>query len=358
MTTSTTDPDPKALWKLFDPSDQPVHESYRFAIGKGEDPDTSGDDQERMNLITDINIALALNRPLLLTGPAGVGKSRVAKGIADVKGWSLLEFTVNSATEADDLKARPDYLRRLNDANDSGSEKRGIKDDSHYIDPGAIWLAFDPAGALDFANPKGVKKKTFDDIAAAARVKLSPPPEGASKAGVMEGGRVLLIDEIDKGDLDFANNLLDAFDNGSFAVPGVGTIEAKRNEYKSQDQGGQSEEKELLVVITSNGEQDLSAAFLRRCIPHQMELAREKEAMSIAELHNSTADGWLESSQIEDLVDICKDDSGLVNSARLIDLLYATLQLRKDKPDKHEWEQIRLAMRAFQERRTAASLRK
>ena len=179
-----------------------------------------------------VRVALATARPLLVTGEPGVGKSSLARSAATVGGWPLHEQVVGSRTQARDLLWRFDAVRRLADAQagDSGGRNTSLRHrrDTEYLRPAALWCAFDPAAAARLAG------------------KREPAPAELS---------VVLVDEIDKADPDVPNDLLDVLDRGRFEVddlPRPLVVEGGRER--------------VLMVITSNRERELPAAFLRRCV--------------------------------------------------------------------------------------------
>lgn len=298
---ANADPDQSVLWTRFPPekaAGAAQHDRYHFDLGS----------ETGRQLVTRINLALALDRPLLLTGPAGAGKSSVADGVAMRLGWGEpLKVTVTSRSEAEDLLVTFDHVRRLSD----GSAGH-VGSDVEYLRPGPIWRALAP-----------------EDVKAYYAQHEAPPPD------LPTGGRVLLIDEIDKGDVDFANNLLDVFDGDSFQIPALDRKVPRRT-------GGH-----LLVVITSNGEQDLSAPFLRRCIQHRIDYPARGQALRIGlawqERKPRAVD--LTEGQIKDLVDLClrgDEADSQVHTAILIDMIDATRDAMVKHRHAERFEQDRL----------------
>lgn len=260
------------------------------------------------DLIDAVNVAIAISRPLLLEGPAGVGKSSLAPGIAAFQRWALMKETVTSRAEAADFKGEFDAVGRLSDATDT---QKNAQAPAHYVTPGILWQAFDPWHAAAFLAENGGRRLAVLENEA------------------LERGRVVLIDEIDKGDLDFANDLLDVFDEGRF-VPPVARMEIKRKR-----------EHQLLVVITSNGDRDLSDAFRRRCIPVRIEPPGKEQAVPIARAHiaarpDQTADIDLTDEQLTDLASLETTLGGVgINVAGFVDLVDSAIeygQAAKDWP--------------------------
>ena len=198
-----------------------------------------------------IRTALFTERPLLLLGEPGTGKSQLAKAAAVALGRVFRSITVSSKTEATDLIWRYDAVKRLGNAQlvgalegDEAKAKFEELREERYIVPGPVWWGFCwETAAGHMQQHHGVTQ----------------PEEETQKA--KDNGLVILIDEIDKAESDVPNGLLEAFGSGQITVPSFeGPIVASGHP---------------LVVITSNEERPVPAPFLRRCVVHELRLPEE-----------------------------------------------------------------------------------
>ena len=180
--------------------------------------------------------ALAIKRPLLIRGEPGCGKTQIARAAAQVLKMPLATLVVNERTETEDLFWRYDALRRLSDANDP---KKGVQDETEYLSAGPLWWALDHSTAKTYNKHHSSKP----DMGEKTKNKRS-----------FDNGVLVLIDEIDKADRSVPNSLLEALGNYSFDVPYIG----KRVHCNDQQTP--------LIVITTNNEQELPPAFIRRCL--------------------------------------------------------------------------------------------
>ena len=179
------------------------------------------------DLMVTANIAIAMNKPLLVKGEPGTGKTALEEAIARSLDMDLIVWSIKSTTKAQDGLYQYDVVRRLYDS-ELGNE--GVEDISRYIKLGKIGEAF-----------------TSDRQC------------------------VLLIDEIDKADLEFPNDLLWELDRMEFYIPETDeTIKAKNPP---------------VVVITSNAEKELPDAFLRRCAFHFIEFPDQSMMRDIILAH-------------------------------------------------------------------------
>lgn len=175
-----------------------------------------------------VNAAVTLQRPLLVKGEPGTGKTELARQVAQSLGMELIEWHVKSTTKAQQGLYEYDAVSRLRDSQ-LGDER--VHDVRNYIRKGKLWQAF----------------------TAPARV-------------------VLLIDEIDKADIEFPNDLLQELDRMEFHVYETGeTIRALHRP---------------VVIITSNNEKELPDAFLRRCFFHYIRFPDPQTLAAIVRLHH------------------------------------------------------------------------
>ncbi|PZO72478.1 MAG: ATP-binding protein [Pelagerythrobacter marensis] len=221
-----------------------------------------------------VNAAVTLRRPLLVKGEPGTGKTVLAHEIAKATGAPLIEWNVKSTTKAQQGLYEYDAVARLRDGQ-LGEER--VHDIRNYIKKGKLWEAF-----------------TSDQLP------------------------VLLIDEIDKADIEFPNDLLQELDRMSFDV------------YETRER---IEAKERpIVVITSNNEKELPDAFLRRCFFHYIKFPDRETMREIIEVHFPGIQKQLVSKAMDVFYDI-RDVPGLKKKPSTSELLdWLKLLLNEDMP--------------------------
>ncbi|NUS13887.1 MAG: MoxR family ATPase [Streptomyces sp.] len=213
-----------------------------------------------------VNTALYLRRPLLVTGDPGVGKSTLAHAVArELRLGAVLRWPVNSKTGLRDGLYRYDSLGRLEEAgvareSAAGPARGGVTDLGRFVRLGPLGTALAP-----YALP-----------------------------------RVLLIDEIDKSDIDLPNDLLDVFEEGQFEIPELSRVADKQPQVRVRPSDDGEPVTVLrgtvrcrtfpFVVLTSNGERDFPPAFLRRCVRlHLPSVDDDERLRAIVRAHLPTA---------------------------------------------------------------------
>ena len=179
------------------------------------------------DLMLAVNAAIRLERPLLIKGEPGTGKTMLAEEVAEALGLPLLQWHIKSTTKAQQGLYEYDAVARLRDSQ-LGDEK--VKDIANYIVKGVLWQAFE-----------------------------------------RDQPCVILIDEVDKADIEFPNDLLRELDRMEFHVYETRqTIKAARRP---------------IVIITSNNEKELPDAFLRRCFFHYIKFPDRETMEKIVGVH-------------------------------------------------------------------------
>ncbi|MDT3735978.1 MAG: MoxR family ATPase [Denitratisoma sp.] len=182
------------------------------------------------DLMLAVNAAITLQRPLLVKGEPGTGKTMLAETVAEALGLPLLQWHIKSTTKAQQGLYEYDAVSRLRDSQLGGEHGSRVHDISNYIVKGVLWQAFSA-----------------------------------------ETPTVILIDEIDKADIEFPNDLLRELDRMEFYVYETRELIKARNR--------------PIVFITSNNEKELPDAFLRRCFFHYIKFPDKETMQSIIDVH-------------------------------------------------------------------------
>ncbi|WP_417594736.1 AAA family ATPase [Parasphingorhabdus sp.] len=221
-----------------------------------------------------VNAAMTLRRPLLVKGEPGTGKTVLAYEIAKAMGTPLIEWNVKSTTKAHQGLYEYDAVARLRDGQ-LGDER--VHDISNYIRKGKLWEAF-----------------TASELP------------------------VLLIDEIDKADIEFPNDLLQELDRMEFHV------------YETKETIKAVERP--IVIITSNNEKELPDAFLRRCFFHYIKFPDRETMQDIINVHFPDIQGILVKKAMDIFYDV-RDVPGLKKKPSTSELLdWLKLILNEDMP--------------------------
>ncbi|WP_039019672.1 AAA family ATPase [Halocynthiibacter namhaensis] len=204
------------------------------------------------DLTVAVNAAVALERPLLVKGEPGTGKTELAKQVADALDLPMLEWHIKSTTKAQQGLYEYDAVSRLRDSQLGDARVHDVK---NYIRKGKLWQAF------------GAERKSL-----------------------------LLIDEIDKADIEFPNDLLQELDKMEFHVYETGeTVKAVNRP---------------VVIITSNNEKELPDAFLRRCFFHYIRFPDMDTMRKIVEVHHPGIKDALLTAALTQFYEI-RDQAGL-----------------------------------------------
>jgi MoxR-like ATPase len=273
-----------------------------------------------------LRAALGARRPLLVRGEPGVGKSQLAVAAARALGRAFVSEVITARTESQDLLYRFDAVARLGQAQVLSVAGRGDNcqckglealEEKKFLQPGPLWWVFN--------------WKDADDQYADATVKGARPscPSWAPNWQPKDGS-VLLIDEIDKADPDLPNGLLESLGNGSFHVP-----------YLNEPVICAAEQQPPLVVITTNEERELPAAFLRRCLVLPLALPKGEELKTllmergqahfgkqiVTETYRQAAEQLVKERERADPEGSCRP-----GQAEYLDILRALLEVAGEEP--------------------------
>ena len=251
-----------------------------------------------------VNAALSLRRPLLITGNPGTGKSSLAYAVARELGFgNVLKWSITTRTTLKDGLYNYDAIGRLQDA--QPGQPNNFHETGKYITLGALGTAFLPSNLP----------------------------------------RVLLIDEIDKSDIDLPNDLLNLLEDGEFPIPELQRLELSPVDVRTieRDAGNKQNKATVengvircrafpLVIMTSNGERDFPPPFLRRCLRLKMPNPNAKELQKIVEKHLGES-----VAQVSELLiqEFCKriEKGGTLATDQLLNIIHIRTQ-ENDRTDR------------------------
>jgi len=262
-----------------------------------------------------VNIAIATERPLLVRGASGTGKSSLAASLAVAKKWRYYEEVVSSNTEARHFLWHFETLQRFSDA-----QAHSIRPSLHYVEPGVLWWAFDPESA---------RRRAADSSLVAPLADPNRFPEHDDSRAVV------LIDEIDKADPDVPNNLLVPLGSLEFTVTDANDAIVKAITPP-------------VVVITTNDERELPNAFTRRCVVVRLEPPNRGTLLRIAEAHfGSDSSGLYERmADALDAIAVVKKAQGLPtpSTAEYLDAIATCRDLGVSPGEHPTWRAVERAV--------------
>jgi len=254
----------------------------------------SGDEEKRM-----INAALYLRRPLLITGNPGIGKSSLAYSVAyELKLGKVLHWPITTKSTIQEGLYQYDAIGRLQDI-----QIERLKNPNEKIDPPDIgqYIRLGPLGS------------------ALLESKHKLP-------------RVILIDEIDKSDIDLPNDLLNIFEEGSFEIPELSRVKQKQERFLVFSHDRQKRvpvyngrvlcEEFPLILMTSNAERELPSPFLRRCLRLEIEEPDLEKLSKIVESHFGEGEQIQNAKLIKTFFDLRK--KGSLATDQLLNAIYMT----------------------------------
>ncbi|NJK73840.1 MAG: AAA family ATPase [Microcoleus sp. SU_5_6] len=268
-------------------------------------PQIDSEQSDNLPTVVDaVNAALYLRRPLLITGKPGSGKTTLAYAIArELKLGPMLVWSVTARSNLQQGLYQYDAIARLQDAQLSQNDEseQNYRNIGQYIRLGPIGTAFLPS----------------------------------------QRPRVLLIDEVDKSDINLPNDLLNLLEEGRYEIPELRRL-AKRGEAKQQVEsedgldveieGGQVQCQAFpVVVMTSNGEREFPSAFLRRCVRMQMPTPEKAALASIVKAHLGDELAAKFDSVIDIFVNRNEEKEGNLATDQLLNTLYLLTQNADEK---------------------------
>ncbi|MBD2491692.1 MoxR family ATPase [Aulosira sp. FACHB-615] len=283
-------------------------EERKRDIERGKNFRVSENNENQRKVVDAVNAALYLRRPLLVTGKPGSGKTTLAYAIAyELKLGPVLLWPITTRSTLQEGLYQYDAIARLQDAQlsqtDPEAKNLSYRDIGQYIQLGPLGTAFLPC----------------------------------------EYPRVLLIDEIDKSDINLPNDLLNLLEEGKYPIPELARLAKQRNNQEQQNnevqivQSNDGLEVNIykgkvqcqafpLIIMTSNGERDFPPAFLRRCLRVQMPEPEESDLQEIVKAHLGTDKIEQFQSLIKDFRDKNYTEEGNLATDQLLNTIYLLTQ--------------------------------
>jgi MoxR-like ATPase len=307
------------------------------SIQRGKSFRVQTDKNGHSEIIDAVNAAIHLRRPLLVTGAPGAGKTSLAYAIAhELQLGPVLTWPITARANLIDAEYRYDAIARLQDAQLDKTRSSDVNDDKK----------------TSKEKPELKEEGDFGDY-----IQLGPVGTAFLPSLLP---RVLLIDEIDKSDLNLPNDLLNLFEEGEFEIPELVRRKRRRDDTVDPDAivTVRTADKNMeapivngrvkccefpVVIMTSNGERDFPPAFYRRCLRVRMPNPTPESLLPVVRSHFNTADqsGWTKTEEnITDLIGQFLDKGNKADRAtdQLLNAIY--LMTRAENPTETEMKRL------------------
>ncbi|MEO3777667.1 MoxR family ATPase [Micromonospora sp. B11E3] len=316
-------------WRVFDgepltPLDRDAPVGRRLPYRRRAVPYQADENTVRL-----VNVALHLRRPLLVTGHPGTGKSTLAYAVAhELRLGPVLRWSITSRSTLTSGLYHYDAVGRIEEANARAAGQPALGAAAEAAEPDAV--------------PRGDGSSRWGPVDIGRFIRLGPLGTAFAPYALP---RVLLIDEIDKSDIDLPNELLDVFEEGEYGIPELQRIAdlVPRVRVRPADNGepvtvndGRVRCREFpFIVLTSNGEREFPPAFLRRCV--QLDLAQPDERRIEAIVRAHLGDEAV--AEAADLIDdfLARREQGQLATDQLLNAVYLLHRASGDaRPDRDE----------------------